>query len=150
MKVWSEVSPGMIAFSRARVRVCHGVCVHKSFMERGGEKNLPAAAAAAAVTPAGRGWGSATADASTDSPPCHEGVHARTRPPSLHKIFFAHHCPRIHTLPHRLWPSHALASTPIAALPCTRFHARDSAVAALAFIRFHAHCGPPIHKLARP
>ena len=120
-------------------------------MERGGEKYLPAAAAAAAaVTPAGRGWGSATADASTDSPPCHEGVHARTRPPSVHKIFFAHHCPRIHTLPRRLWPSHALASTPIAALPCTRFHARHSAVAALAFICFHAHSGPPIHKLARP
>ena len=153
MKVWSEVSPGMIAFSRARVRVCHGVCAQAFHGERGREiltRRRRRRPAAAAVTPAGRGWGSATADASTDSPPCHEGVHARTRPPSLHKIFFAHHCPCIHTLPRRLWPSHALASTPIAALPCTRFHARDSAVAALAFIRFHAHRGPPIHKLARP
>ena len=85
-------------------------------MERGGEKYLPAAAAAAAaaaaVTPAGRGWGSATADASTDSPPCHEGVHARTRPPSLHKIFLL--------------------------------------ITALAYSRFHADCGPPMHLLPRP
>ena len=37
MKVWSEVSPGMIAFSRARVRVCHGVCAQEFHGERGRE-----------------------------------------------------------------------------------------------------------------
>ena len=108
MKLWSEVSPGMIAFSRARVRVCHGVCVHKSFMERGAEKDLPAAAAAA-VTPAGH--------AGADGAPRRQML-AQTRlhamkacmpahaPPFLTQNLF---CPSL--------PLHTHASTPIVALP---------------------------------
>ena len=117
MTVWSEVSPGMIAFSRARVRVCHGVCVHRSFMERGGENDLTAAAAAAAaaVTPAG-----------------HDGADGAPRRQMLAQT-------RLHTTK-ACMPAHAPPPFTKSFLPIT----------ALAYTRFHADCGPPMHLLPRP
>ena len=129
--VWSEVSPGMIAFSRARVRVCHGVCVHKIFMERGAEKDLPAAAAAA-VTPAGH----AGADGLASMPRRRACPH--TPPVPSQNLF----CPSL--------PSHTHAFTPIVALPCTCFHAHRGPPMHSLPCSSISGCCPSIHSISRP
>ena len=135
MKVERSESRHDSLFARASARVSRRVCAQEFHGERGRER-LTRRRRRRRYTGRARwrGWGSATADASTDSPPCHEGVHARTRPPSLHKIFFAHHCPCIHTLPRRLWPFQAHRGPPMHSLPGPSL----------------SGCCPSIHSLSRP
>ena len=135
MKLWSEVGPGMIAFSSARMRACVCVCAQEVHGE--GDKDLPAFSAA--VTPAGH---AGTEEALRRQMLAHTRLHAT-------KVCMpAHAPPLLHIKPSL--PSHTHASTPIVAIPCTCFHAhRRTPISALAFTCFHAHCCPPIHTLAR-